>query len=242
MLKDLWAVAQNVLTLFILIGVGAVCRRTRLLNEEAVKCCASVVLYIATPCVILGSCMRAFDRALLTGFLTVVVGALVLHLLLIGAATLIFRDRDERRQRVLRFATVFSNAGYMAIPLQQALLGEEGVFYCAAYLVVFNTAMWTYGARLMSGDPKALSAKRLAANPGIIAVVLGLLLLCGVRGSVLTSMTICMSTPAATATTMFAARHDGDTALSVELVSLSTLCSVLTMPVFIALAAQLGAI
>ena len=65
MLKDLWAVAQNVLTLFILIGVGAVCRRTRLLNEEAVKCCASVVLYIATPCVILGSCMRAFDRALL---------------------------------------------------------------------------------------------------------------------------------------------------------------------------------
>lgn len=310
MLKDLWAVAQNVLTLFILIGVGAVCRRTRLLNEEAVKCCASVVLYIATPCVILGSCMRAFDRALLTGFLTAVAGALVLHLLLIGAATLIFRDRDERRRRVLRFATVFSNAGYMAIPLQQALLGEEGVFYCAAYLVVFNTAMWTYGARLMSGDPKALSAKRLAANPGIIAVVLGLLLfllpievpdvlrdavghlgtlntplpmlivgyylagtdlraalrdrgcylsmavrlllapaaglglllLCGVRGSVLTSMTICMSTPTATATTMFAARHDGDTALSVELVSLTTLCSVLTMPVFIALAAQLGAI
>ena len=80
--------------------------------------------------------------------------ALVNHLLLIAVAHGLFRDKDEGRRRVLRFATVFSNAGYMAIPLQQAVLGDEGVFYCAAYIIVFNIVMWTYGVAEMSGSTK----------------------------------------------------------------------------------------
>ena len=105
-----------------------------------------------------------------------------------------------------------------------------------------DTTDWMLAVFQRTDDLMSVATAALLQDALLLAVLLGLLLLCGVRGSVLTSMTICMSTPAATATTMFAARHDGDTALSVELVSLSTLCSVLTMPVFIALAAQLGAI
>ena len=80
---------------------------------------------------------------------------------------------------------------------------------------------------------------RLAAAP---AVALGLLLLCGVRGTLLTSLMICISTPVATATTMFAARYDREPLLSVDLVSLSTLLSVVTLPAFVALTGYLGSI
>ena len=308
--ENFWTTAQNVLTLFLLILAGAGCRRLRLLDEATVKGCANLVLYLATPCVILQACIREFDSALLWGFLIAAAAALVNHLLLIVAVRRIFRDADDGRQRVLRFAAVFSNAGYMAIPLQQALLGDEGVFYSAAYLVVFNIVMWTYGVAEMSGDPKTLSAKRLLTNPGILAVLLGLLLfvlpvpvpgvlrsalghlaalntpipmlivgyylaganissalrdrrlwlclllrlaaapavalglllLCGVRGTLLTSLMICISTPVATATTMFAARYDREPLLSVDLVSLSTLLSVVTLPAFVALTGYLGSI
>lgn len=44
MLQDLWTVAQNVLTLFLLIALGVCCQKWRILNEAAVKCCANVVL------------------------------------------------------------------------------------------------------------------------------------------------------------------------------------------------------
>ena len=174
MLQNFLTVAQNVLALFILIGVGFCCQKTHILNDTAIKACANLVLYIATPCVIIKSCIREFDVSMLRGFLTVIAVAVAIHLLLIALVTLCFRDKDEARRRVLRFATVFSNAGYMGIPLQQAILGDEGVFYCAAYIIVFNVCLWSYGVLCVSGDKKALSGKKLLLNPGIIGVVLGL--------------------------------------------------------------------
>ncbi len=176
MLENFLTVAQNVLSLFILIAVGVACQKLRLLNEAAVKACANLVLYIATPCVVIKSCIREFDASMLRGFFVVMAVALVTHLLLLAIVHLCFHDKDDGRRRVLRFATVFSNAGYMGIPLQQAILGDEGVFYCAAYIIVFNIFLWTYGVVCMSGDKRALSGKKLALNPGILGVVLGMVL------------------------------------------------------------------
>lgn len=302
MLQDFYTVASNVLTLFLLIGVGAVCAKTRLLSDASVKALADLVLYIATPCVIVKSCIREFDAAMLRGFLTVVLVAAINHALLIFLANVIFRDAEESRRRVFRVATVFSNAGYMAIPLQQAVLGDVGVFYCAAYVIVFNVFLWTYGLMEMSGESR-LSVKKILLNPGVIGVAVGLtlfllpipvpalivdgighlaalntpvpmlivgyylaqtdllgalkdgrgwlcialrlvvtpllalgaLLLCGVRGDLLTSCMICIATPVATACTMFATRFDRLPRLSVNLVSLSTLLSAVTLPLTVAL-------
>lgn len=302
MLKDFLTVASNVLTLFLLMGVGVACAKTKLLSDGAVKALANLVLYIATPCVIIKSCIREFDPAMLWGFLTVVAVAAATHAALILLARVVFRDSDESRRRVLRCATVFSNAGYMAIPLQQAILGEVGVFYCAAYIIVFNLFLWTYGLTEMSGETR-LSVKKILLNPGIIGVAVGLtlfvlpipvptliadgighlaslntpvpmlivgyylaqtnllsalkdargwlcmalrlvaapllalgaLLLCGVRGDLLTACMICIATPVATSCTMFATRFDRNPRLSVNLVSLSTLLSIATLPLMVAL-------
>ena len=302
MLKDFLTVASNVLTLFLLMGVGVACAKTKLLSDGAVKALANLVLYIATPCVIIKSCIREFDPAMLWGFLTVVAVAAATHAVLIVLAKVVFRDSDESRRRVLRCATVFSNAGYMAIPLQQAILGEVGVFYCAAYIIVFNLFLWTYGLTEMSGETR-LSVKKILLNPGIIGVAVGLtlfvlpipvpalltdavghlaslntpvpmlivgyylaqtnllsalrdvrgwlcialrlvaapllalgaLLLCGVRGEALTACMICIATPVATSCTMFATRFDRNPRLSVNLVSLSTLLSIATLPLMVAL-------
>lgn len=75
---------------------------------------------------------------------------------------------------MLRFGVVFSNAGYMSIPLQKALLGEDGVLVGAAYLVVFNLVLWSYGLLEMSGDRRSLSVKKLVFNPGMIGLAAGL--------------------------------------------------------------------
>ena len=176
MLDSFLTVGQNVLTLFVLMAVGVLCGRTRLIGEEAVKGLASLALYIATPCVIIKSCIREFDPVMLRGFLVVIAISAVNHALLILAARLIFRDKEEDRRRLFRFALVFSNAGYMALPLQQALLGDDGVFYCAAYIISFNVMLWTYGAWEVSGDRRVLSPRGILLNPGVLGVAVGLLL------------------------------------------------------------------
>lgn len=309
MVQDFLTVGGQVLTLFLLMAVGAFCAKANLLSDKSVKALADMVLYIATPCVIIKSCIREFDPAMLWGFLTVVAAAAATHLMLMGVAAWLFRRGEDGRNRVLRCATVFSNAGYMAIPLQQAVLGDDGVFYCAAYVIVFNVFLWTYGLAEMSGQ-KRLSVKQILLNPGVIGVTVGLLLfllpipvptlladaighlaalntplpmiiigyylmqtnllnalkdaggwlcialrlvllpllalggllVCGVRGDLLTSVMICIATPVATSCTMFATKFDRHPSLSVNLVSLSTLVSIITLPLMVALTNYLGSI
>lgn len=308
MLENFLTVAQNVLTLLILIVIGYCCQKFKILNDATVKSCANLVLYIATPCVIIKSCIREFDVTMLRGFLIVAAVAAVNYALLIVVSQVCFREKDEARRRVLRFATVFSNAGYMGIPLQQAILGDEGVFYCAAYVIMHNIYMWSYGVICMSGDKRDLSPRKLIVTPGTIGVAigmvlfllsvpvptlivdaighmgqlntslpmlivgyymaqtdilgalkdvrsylciflrlvgmpllaLGILLLVGLRGSVLVSCMICICAPVATTTTMFATRYDRNPLLSVNLVSLSTILSVITMPILIAITQLFG--
>lgn len=303
MLENFLTVTQNVLTLLILIAIGFCCQKFKILNDATVKSCANLVLYIATPCVIIKSCIREFDVTMLRGFIITAVVAAVNYATLILVAHVCFRDKDEARRRVLRFGLVFSNAGYMGIPLQQAILGDEGVFYCAAYVIMHNIYMWSYGVVCMSGDKRDLSVKKLTVNPGTISVAIGLvlfifsipvptlvtdaighmgqlntslpmlivgyyiaqtdilgalkdgksylcillrlvamplvalgaMLLVGLRGNVLVSCMICACAPVATATTMFATRYDRNPLLSVNLVSLSTILSVVTMPILIAI-------
>lgn len=304
MLFHVITVSKQVLVLFILIGIGLLLAKLKVMSKEGARVCSDLALYLATPCVILKSFSRSFSPEMLTGFLVCLVAAVGIHLFGIALGWLLFRRAKENTRRVLNFAAVFSNAGFMAIPLQQAVLGEVGVFYGASYIAVFNLFMWTYGLYVISGDKAQLSLKKIVINPGVFSVFLGFILflcrvqlpelilkpveflaglntplpmlvigfylagsnvlkslkrplallamavkllviplaallalrLCGLTGSVPVAMVIAASAPTAAATTMFSAKYGRNTELSVNLVSATTVLSILTMPLVIALA------
>ena len=77
---------------------------------------------------------------------------------------------------VYKYAVSYGNMGYMALPLCQALLGNEGVFYCSAGVVAFNILCFTHGIWLMTkGKGKTrFDLKKLILNPGVISVLVGL--------------------------------------------------------------------
>ncbi len=308
MFENFVTVGTQVLELFILIAVGFLCGKTKMLNEKTVKSITDIVLYIVCPCVIIENFIRPFDPAMLGGLLTTCAAALAIHIIAIIVAMLVFHDKVPERNRVYRFALIFSNCGYMSLPMQQAILGSDGVFFGAVYIVVFNVVMWTFGVWLSSGEGKSLSVKKIVLNPCIIGMVIGVLIfitsmpvheviqkpvgflanlntplpmliigyylsksdikqafkdgkgficvlfrliaipllafggmmVCGIRGTVLITCVIAASAPAAAATTMFAAKFDNDAKLSVNLVTLSTLLSVLTMPLIVGFAQTVG--
>ena len=117
-------VGQQVLALFILIFIGVICGKKGILQENAVRTLADLTLLIATPCVIVESFLREVEAEKLLWLGVAALAAVAVHLLSILAARLAVRDEKEARRRVLRFGVVFSNAGYMSIPLQKALLGR----------------------------------------------------------------------------------------------------------------------
>ncbi len=173
MLESFLIVGHQVVILFILIAIGFICNKTRLLKPEAVRGMTDLVLYAVAPCLLIISFQREFNRQMLGVLGVAFLVGLAYHLLNVAFAHTVVHDPADRRKRVLRFSLVFSNAGYMAIPLQRALLGEDGVFYGAAVIAVFNLFLWSYGLVLMSGENRHVTAKNLILNPGVIGVFLG---------------------------------------------------------------------
>ena len=103
-------------------------------------------------------------------------------------------------------------------------------------------AMIVFGTFLANSNFKNLFIKKELYFVSLLRLVviplcmLGLFRLCGVRGDLLTAMIISSSAPTATNTAMYAAKYDNDTALGSELAAQSSVLSVITMPIIVALA------
>ena len=78
-----------------------------------------------------------------------------------------------------------------------------------------------------------VSALRLVLIPVCMTL---LFRLCGVTGDLLVAMAISSAAPTATNTAMYAAKYDNDAGLGSELAAQSSVLSVITMPVVVALA------
>ncbi len=181
-MQNLATVAAQVGVLFALMAVGAVCRRVRLVDEASVKGIVNVLLLVVTPSLIIDSFQRPFEPAMVHGFLWAFAIAAFAHVAIILFARLFSRG-DDRSRPVLRLAMVFSNAGFMGIPLEQAILGAEGVFYGIVYVVVFNFFMWSWGLYEMKFKVesekfkvgfRAKDLRPMIVNPGTVGIAIGL--------------------------------------------------------------------
>lgn len=167
----------QVFILFLLMAVGFGAGKAKMLGEEGAKQLTSVLLSVVSPCVIIISFQMKFSKELVHGLIIAAVSAFVIHLLSILCGLLVFRRRfPEQQRKILRFAAVYSNSGFMGIPLLQAIIGPQGIFYGSAYLAVFNLFSWTHGVMVFTGKTDRKSVLKAIMNPNIIAVLIGLIL------------------------------------------------------------------
>ena len=179
MLQSFLTVGQQILTLYLLLVVGFVLGKVKLLDDRASVALSSLVMYVVSPCMMVVAFQRPLEHTALHNFGVVTGVSAVLHVVFIAAAMLLIHDRDRERQNCLRFAAVFSNCGFMGYPLMAALLGSIGVFYGSAYVIVFTILSWTWGVYVITGDRSQLRLKPLLLNPGVISVVLAMALYLG---------------------------------------------------------------
>ena len=173
MLQSFTTVFQQIVILFIMITVGYVCSRRGLLSPQAIKELSKFIIYVVTPCIVVESFHRPFDSAMLGKIGIASAAAVGAHVLNIILSRIFIRDKVQSREVVYQFATIFSNCGFMGLPLQHAILGSDGVFYGAIFIAIFNIFTWTYGFFLMGGVGQKLKLRELVLNPGILGVTVG---------------------------------------------------------------------
>ncbi|HBP39151.1 MAG TPA: hypothetical protein DD640_10525, partial [Clostridiales bacterium] len=167
-------VAAQVFILFLLIGIGFLAGKTRMVNETGLRQMTDLLLIFVTPCVIVRAFQIPFSVSLLRGLLIALASALVTHALGAVLTWFVFRRQIAAQNRVLRFSVVFTNCIFMCLPLLESILGSRGVFYGSVYIAVFNLAQWTYGVILMTGSRSRIKLRQALINPGTVAILIAL--------------------------------------------------------------------
>ncbi len=265
---------------------------------------SNLILYVTQPALIIYAYIREYDREVMLRALVVFVFAVAAHIIFTFIAFLLYKKMPIDTAKVLRFATIFTNAGYMGIPLICQILDDSAAIYASIYVIVFNIFVWTIGCFIFTGDKKYISLKKAILNPATISTIIGVLIFISpintlptitmdflelfkdmvaplsmiliglqladmkLKGAfrdvimykflilrmlilptivwcvlkivsllgynditVTTVILLCSATPAATATSMFAEIFDGNTPYAGKLVSITTIISLLTMPI-----------
>ena len=192
----------NVAILFLMILPGVVLKKCRLVGNDFGKGLSNLVLYIAQPALILYAYI-AFEgtfASIWKNALWVLLLSILAHALFAVVALSLFKTAEDGRRRMLRFATVFSNAAFMGIPLIKEVLGAEATIYATIYNITFNFFLWSLGVyfctarRDEDGDgipdgehkikPK-ISPLRVICHPVNIASAIGIILLASGAGAAL---------------------------------------------------------
>lgn len=166
----------QVLIIFILMSVGFIASKANLLKSDGIKQITDILLMFVTPCVLINAYQKEFSPSAAYELAVAAVMSLLIIGLTIIIATLLFRKESSLKYRVSIFGSVYSNCGFMAIPLLSATMGTDGVFYGSAYLAVFTILYWTHGICLYGGSTKEIEIKRIITNPGIIGTIVALVL------------------------------------------------------------------
>ncbi len=297
-------VAVQAAILFVLIFAGYFIGKFKLINRTGVDQLIDVLLYVVTPVLIVNSFLSVkFSSDTIADLGISALCAFLTHFVGIAAAFIFCKTKPEEKRAVYRNGIIFSNGGFMAIPLVDALAGDYGVFLVSTYIIALNVISWVYGARLFPGG-KNTGRIKAVLNPGTIGVLIGLPLFLfvpempkviaepisyiadlntpiamfitgffligsdllsaikdlrlwavslirllaiplvmlfifkfgfGLRDELLIACMVPACAPCAVNNMMFAAKFGGDTALASRMISFTTILSMITMPVILAL-------
>ena len=139
--------AEQIVVIFLMMAIGYVIVKIRLFKTEDSSVLSNLVVYICFPCVIINSFQFELTARAAKGLLLAVAAAAAAHAFMLLAVWIL--EKPLRLNSIEKVSIIYTNAGYLVIPLVSAVLGEEWVFYTTAFLLVQNLLTWTHGVSVL---------------------------------------------------------------------------------------------
>lgn len=177
MLQNIQILVSQIIVMFLLIGVGAFCYRKKYINDDGAGQLSFILTRIVAPCVVIDSFQREFDPALGKALIISVLCTCTAMGLSILVSHLVFRKNGSHANFAdKRFCVVFTNCGFMGLPLLDALYGSEGLFLGSAFIMVNQSAApGPTGVGQLSRDvPRAERSATPLSIPAFISNLIGL--------------------------------------------------------------------
>lgn len=175
---DFNALYVVVATLLVLMIVGFVCRKLKIIDDVASKKLSALILKVGQPAMIINALAGAqysLQNIEMAGKMVVFGFAfhIGLAILAFGLCFVLKKNIDE--QKISEFSLVFANCAFIGFPIFEALFGSEGLFMASFLVISFNVFMWTWGLAIFArkrNDIK-VTVKKVFLNFGTVPSAIG---------------------------------------------------------------------
>ena len=168
------------LRMFLIMLLGLIFRKKNLISAEGKKNLTDLVIYLILPCNIVKSFMIEFDGNTLKNFGTVLLVSVLIQIVCAVFAKLFYNRMTPEHRKVMQYATVASNAGFLGNPVAEGVFGSMGLALASVYLIPQRIVMWSAGVSYFTeGTDRKSVFKRVITHPCIIAVAVGLVFMLG---------------------------------------------------------------
>lgn len=167
------------LTLFLLILIGLILKKIRIITKEGQKCLSDITVNVILPCNIISSFMGEMNVS--EQFVKNCSGAFLISLgiqmfsILFGKYC--FLCCPKEKSRIFTYGIIVSNSSFIGIPIIHSLYGAAGVLYTSFFQIPVRLTMWSSGLALFTHVDRREAYKKLVKHPCIIAVFFGVLLM-----------------------------------------------------------------
>ena len=179
---------QQMLALFALMLLGYFMGKKDILDKATTKKISWIVINVANVALLLQAGLDnkneiAPVKLLLVGGIAV---GMYIVLMLLAIFLPMLLGVERKNYGIYRTMLIFSNIGFMGIPLIRAIAGSEAVLYAALFQFPFNILLYTYGmAAIQQKDDSEVSTKKSGfrwksmLNVGVLACVFALIFFFG---------------------------------------------------------------
>lgn len=179
-------------TIFLLMGVGLIVRKTGIITEEGQKCLTNLVINVILPCNIIQSFCVDFTKEMGRDIVAAFAVSVLIQALSVIYGKWMFLKESDGRKKCLCYGMICSNAGFLGNPVAEGMFGAYGLMLASVFLIPLRTMMWTEGIAIFTGTKNwKETIRRTITHPCIVACFIGIILLVtGFRFPVMISKTI----------------------------------------------------
>jgi predicted permease len=165
-------------TMFLMIAAGMILKKIGIIGPEGQRNITDLVIYLVLPCNIIKSFLVEFTFDILITF----TGVLIISILIqVGCSILgkvMYQRIEVPQKKVLQYATICSNAGFLGNPIAEGVFGSIGLTLTSIYLIPQRIVMWSAGISVFTEAPdKRTLVKKVVTHPCIIACFIGVILM-----------------------------------------------------------------
>lgn len=179
---DVIKVFQQMVIMFSLMGVGFFLTRKKFFSEKAPVDFSKIIAEVCNPALLICKALDKEGTATREDLLFAVLIAAIYYLVLIAISYLLPRlvGAKKSEMKFYKMLTVYSNMGFMGIPLISAVLGSTAIAYLSIFIMVFNVLIYTHGMKVLTNEGGGVTKKlewRKMLNPGMIAAILSIVII-----------------------------------------------------------------